>query len=127
MVIMQRILSYLAQKIIVQQLAQSPAFQRLALRIAAQLKKGEAWVQAGARPHPKKPAVSERAQQEARRQAGKTAQQEAREFQQAQQAADGSGLDLAGTRRRAGALASAFFEELEKDLAGAAAPKKPPR
>ena len=49
MVIMQRILSYLAQKIIVQQLAQSPAFQRLALRIAAQLKKGEAWVQAGAR------------------------------------------------------------------------------
>ena len=35
------------------------------------------------------------------------------------------GLDLAGTRRRAGALASAFFEELEKDLAGAAAPKKP--
>ena len=115
MVIMQRILSYLAQKIIVQQLAQSPAFQRLALRIAAQLKKGEAWVQAGARPHPKKPAVSERAQQEAR------------EFQQAQQAADGGGLDLAGTRRRAGALASAFFEELEKDLAGAAAPKKPPR
>ena len=68
---------------------------------------------AGARPHPKKPAVSERAQQEARRQAGKTAQQEAREFQQAQQAADGGGLDLAGTRRRAGALASAFFEELE--------------
>ena len=127
MVIMQRILSYLAQKIIVQQLAQSPAFQRLALRIAAQLKKGEAWVQAGARPHPKKPAVSERAQQEARRRAGKTAQQEAREFQQAQQAADGGGLDLAGTRRRAGALASAFFEELEKDLAGAAAPKKPPR
>ena len=116
MVIMQRILSYLAQKIIVQQLAQSPAFQRLALRIAAQLKKGEAWVQAGARPHPKKPAVSERAQQEAR------AQQQAPRQEQLG-GGGGGGLDLATMRRRAGALASAMYEELEKDLA----PRKPPR
>ena len=62
--------------------------------------------------------------EEARRQAGKTAQQEAREFQR--RAADGGGLDLAGTRGAPGPLASAFLRSWRRTWQVPRPTKKPP-
>uniref|UniRef100_A0A6V4QL01 Uncharacterized protein n=1 Tax=Prymnesium polylepis TaxID=72548 RepID=A0A6V4QL01_9EUKA len=109
--ILQRLVMQLAQQVIVKQLANSPVFQRFAVRTANYAKSVEQQVMNAGQQK-----VGSRATAEsAARQRAQQTQQQAQEQQRRQQQ-QGSASDAGLFLHRARAFASALKEEVGKDL-----------
>ena len=110
--IIQRLMMQLAQQVIVKQLANSPAFQRFAVRTATYAKSVEQQVMNAGQ----QKVGSRAAAESAARQRAQQTQQQAHEQQQRRQQQAGSASDAGLFLHRARAFASALKEEVSKDL-----------